>query len=79
MTDYLFNYLKQFMIQSNWMDDKVMKQARALFTTICFVGNIDADTSTADNMLSELYQVSDVKSTGITYDEFELFMCELIV
>lgn len=79
IVETIYKQLKMFMVQSNWLDDNIPEQARALFTTLCFMGGIDADTSTCDNMLLELYNDSDMESIGISYDEFDLYMCELLV
>lgn len=79
MEEKLFKYLKDFMIQNNWLDEYTLKQARAIFTTICLIGNIDADTAACDNMLLELYNKADIESVDINYDDFESFMVELIV
>ena len=79
MIEELYKYLEQFMIQSNWLDENVPDQARALFTTLCFVGGIDADTSKCDNTLLHLYNVSAMDDINITYEDFENFMVELIV
>ncbi len=80
MKQELFNYLKSFMIEckDEWKNWNTAKQARAMFTTLCFVGNIDADTLECDNMLLTLYNVSDMENI-MEYDEFESFMVELIV
>lgn len=78
MKHELFNYLKSFMIGSNWNDGNTAKQARAMFTTFCFVANIDADTMDCDAFLWILYTETDVKDV-IKYDDFEAFMIELIV
>lgn len=79
MKEKLFKYLENFMIQNNWLDEYTPKQARAIFTTICLVGNIDADTAVCDNMLLELYNKADMESIDISYDDFEEFMIELII
>lgn len=79
MKEQLFNYLEDFMIQNNWLDGYTPKQARAIFTTICLIRNIDADTATCDNMLLELYNKADMESMDISYDDFEEFMIGLIV
>ena len=55
MKEKLIDYLKMFMIQSYWEDDNTSEQARAIFTTICLVGGIDADTSECDAILAHLY------------------------
>lgn len=79
MTEELCKYLEQFMNQSNWLDGNVMEQARAIFTTMCFVGSIDADTNICDNTLLHLYNVAAMEELDITYEEFESFMVKLIV
>ena len=79
MKEQLFDYLENFMIQNNWLDGYAPKQARAVFTTICLVGNIDADTAACDNILLELYNKADMEGIYIDYDDFEEFMIELIV
>ena len=78
MKNELFNYLKSFMIGSGWHDGNTAEQARAIFTTLCFVGNIDADTSECDNMLLNLYIEADMEDL-VGYDDFESYMIELIV
>ncbi len=79
IVETIFKRLKMFMIESNWLDNNTPEQARALFTTLCFMGGIDADTSACDNMLLELYNDSDMESIDMSYDEFDLYMCELLV
>lgn len=78
MKNELFNYLKSFMIESCWHDGNTAEQARAIFTTLCFVGNIDADTSECDNILIELYDETGMEDV-MRFDEFEYFMVELVV
>lgn len=79
MNNKLFKYLENFMIQNNWLDEYTPKQARAVFTTICLVKNIDADTGACDDMLLELYNKADMESIDISYEDFENYMVELIV
>ena len=78
MKNELLNYLINYMIQENWENKNVKEQARAIFTTICCVGNIEADTKECDEILSTLYWRSDLEYL-IEYEEFEDFMLELIV
>lgn len=78
MKQELFNYLKSFMIGSGWHDGNTAEQAKAIFTTLCFVGNIDADTSECDNILIELYDEAGMEDI-MRFEEFEYFMVELIV
>ena len=78
MKKELFDYLKSFMLGGGWYDENMAEQARAIFTTICFVGNIDADTAECDNMLLALYNETGMEDF-VEYGEFESFMVELIV
>lgn len=75
----ILKYLNQFLIQSNWLDENVPEQARALFTSWCLMENIDADTRKCDTTLLMLYDNAALESVDITYDEFENFMVGLIV
>lgn len=79
IAETIYKRLKTFMIESNWLDNNTLEQARALFTTLCFIGDINPDTAICDNMLLELYNDSDMESVDISYDEFDLYMCELLV
>lgn len=78
MKEKLYNYLESFMIENDWQDEYTPKQARAIFTTICLVGNIDADTRPCDEMLATLYWRAALEEI-IDYDDFEKFMIELII
>ena len=53
------------------------EQTRAIFTTLCFVGYIDADTAECDNILLALYNEAAMEEI-MEYDEFEMFMVSLI-
>lgn len=74
----LLNYLIDFMIQNNWYDDKIPEQARAIFTTICFIGNIAAYTKERYDILYTLYWRADLEEL-IEFEDFESYMMELIV
>ena len=78
MKNELLNYLIDYMIQENWENKNVKEQARAIFTTICCVGNIEADTRECDDILSVLCWRSFLGEL-IEYEGFEDFMLELIV
>ena len=78
MKNKLLDYLFDFMIQENWENKNVKEQARAIFTTICCIGDIEADTRECDEILSMLYWRSALEEL-IEYEEFENFMLELIV
>ena len=57
--------------------DPTSRQVRALFTSICLLNDIEADTSACDNILSEVYSVR--KNKAIKYSDFEDFMLSDIV
>ena len=78
MKDKLLNYLKNFMLGNDFEYENTLKVCRAIFTTVCFVENIDADTSECDNILSSLYYEANMDAV-MDYDEFENYMVELIV
>ena len=77
--DKLFTFLKDF-IESNEFDfDVIGEQARSIFTTICIVNNIDADTNICDYILMSLYEVLDKNEIDYSYESFEGFMIRNIV
>lgn len=78
MKNKLFDYLETFMLTNEWLCGNTPKQARAIFTTLCFVGWIDADTAECDNILHTLYTDTSMENI-MEYEEFESFMIELIV
>lgn len=63
----------------NWLDENVPEQARAMFTTWCFMEDIEADTAKCDNALISLYHETNIGNYGMSYDDFENFMVALIV
>lgn len=79
MKEELLKFLEQFMIQTNWDDERTLEQARAIFTTLCFIGNIDADTKECDDILFALYSKAAANELDMKYEEFKNFMMELIV
>ena len=78
MKNVLFHYLKSFMIESEWANGNTPEQARAMFTTLCFIGNIDADTKECDEILGSLYWAASMNDI-MKFDEFVSFMVALIV
>lgn len=78
MEKELFDYLKTFMITNEWWNGNAFKQTRAIFTTLCCIGDIEADTRKCDGILWTLYKDACVEEI-MEYDEFENFMLELIV
>ena len=78
MLQHMFDYLKSFMIENYW-EDAVKEQSRAIFTTICVMGDIVADTSLCDDLLFELWSDAAIGYLDVDYDEFKYYMAELIV
>ena len=84
MKQNMIEYLKNFLIQNDWCEKYTKEQARSIFTTICLMENIDADTAECDEILSYVYDESDVVETIefdelATYGSFKNYMIELIV
>lgn len=75
----MYDWLKSFMRESFWNDENVPEQTRAIFTTICLMDDIIADTSGCDTLLRELWHEASLKDVDVSYDEFEDYMVELIV
>lgn len=78
MKKELRKYLEQFLIQNNWDDEYAKEQARAIFTTVCLMENIDADTAECDGILAHLFVKAAIDDI-VSYDEFENYMVKLIV
>jgi hypothetical protein len=84
MKTKLIEYLKQFLIQNDWCDKYTKEQARAIFTALCLMEYIDADTAECDEILSYVYEASDIVET-IEFDDcasygcFKTYMLKLIV
>ena len=79
MLNHMFDFLKEFMLCNSWDNGNVPQQAMAMFTAICVMGDIEADTSGCDNLLWELYRDCAMEDTEMSYDEFVNFMVGLIV
>lgn len=74
----IYEFLTQFLIQNNWEYEYTKKQARALWTSYCLIARLDADTAMYDNDLQILFNKVALDEL-ITYEEFDGYMCELIV
>lgn len=75
--DFL-DYIIEFMISTNWEQDKTSDIAKSLFTSWCFLFGIDADTKECDDALSVMYWQAAMEEM-MEYDEFVTFMIEFIV
>lgn len=75
----LYEYLENFAdCNADWDNRNALEQARAIFTTICLVGNFDADTNIVDEMLKRLYFAAQLEGI-MEQEKFENFMVEHIV
>lgn len=80
MKDLLESELIYFLENNDWFDINVKEQARAIFTTICVVWDINADSGDCDTMVEHLYYVAGLdKDDLITYEDYYDYMVELIV
>lgn len=73
----LMDYLENLMIEENWLHAPTANQARALFTTICLVYDVQPDTMECDKILRRLYDIAALYDL-ISYDGFESFMTEYL-
>lgn len=78
MKDLLYAELITLVTENEWFDANVKEQARAIFTTICVVWNIEVDTGEYDSMLINLYEKANLKNV-IDYTDYDNYMAELIV
>ena len=72
----LICYIDEFVADNDWYSGETAKQTRAFFTTLCFIGNVIADTMECDKLLAEIYNES---NCDMPYEDFEQFMIKLIV
>ena len=77
LREYVEDHCRNFVKESYRICPNTMNQARAIFTTICMLEDIEADTFLSDNMLLDLYSL--LEHTDFTQEEFENFMLEDIV
>lgn len=79
----LESYMYGFIDSHEWTEPNFMEQLRALFMTICLIGNVDADTSLCDKMTLEMYgklSMRDIEQRiDLSYDDFVNYMVQYIV
>lgn len=80
-TNLLRQKLDDIILENNWDSETLQtkEQSRALFTAICYLDNIIADTKECDDLLWHLYNLSDLEYCDIPFEDFQRFMLELIV
>ena len=67
-------FLEKFLKENSWEEPLVQKQAAAIFTTVCFVGDIGADTAECANLIERFYQILQSKGITVDRDTFNSFM-----
>lgn len=75
----IYKQLKRFINHSDWFNINTQEQVRALFTALCIIGGVEADTSVCDNILLELYNGLCTQNIDMQYGDFENFMVGLMV
>lgn len=65
------------MLAELFMEDLTKEQFRAVWTTYCIMLDLRPDTAEYDNKLLEIYNY--YWNFGSSYDEYDLFMGELLV
>lgn len=68
----IYNRIREY-VRTNYCSKE---QMRSMFTTICLVGKIEADTNICDEILNELYSYA---SYGMNNDEYFNYMLAEIV
>lgn len=79
----LDSFMFEFIDSHEWTEPNFKEQLRALFMTICLIGNVDADTSLCDKMTLEMYEKlfkRDIdQRIDLSYDDFVNYMVQYIV
>lgn len=76
---FLCEYLEKFALENeDWENGKSGEQLRAIFTTICLIGKIDADTDRCDRLLGIIYWLASLEKI-VEREVFDNFMLEHIV
>ncbi len=74
--NYIYWFLKEFLRANDYAEFK--KWVQALWTSYCLIANLEVDTGAYDNKLLELYNDS-MSDTSVSFDEFDDYMCEMLV
>ncbi|MDE6625594.1 MAG: hypothetical protein K2K56_04405 [Lachnospiraceae bacterium] len=79
----LGTFMYEFIDSHEWLEPNFREQLRALFMTICLIGNVDADTALCGRMTREMYEkliAHDIdQRIDLSYDDFANFMIQYIV
>lgn len=77
-----FGYMKAFIVEGDFSDERYRAQLRALWTAYCLHHNLDVGTTEYDADLNGLWcKIIEVGQVDNWYslDHFENFMCYLLV
>lgn len=66
------DFLKDILCQNCW--DDIDKKARAVFTTVCLMEEIENNEKIQNQYLSYLYKESEIGETDTLFTEFKDFM-----
>ena len=77
-----FGYMKAFIVEGDFTEDSYRTQLRALWTAYCLHQKLDVDTLGYDDDLLRLW--TEMRKLGRAngwsdHNEFDEFMCELLV
>lgn len=83
MKDKMIEYFRNFLIQYDWCDKSTKEQARSIFSALCLMCYIDADTNECDMILSDAYNDAMIYELAefddlAEYDNFKNYMIKLI-
>ena len=70
MKERMLHFLERFMIENDWDYENIPERARALFTAMCLMENIDADHPECGKILVDLYFRAALEEL-LEYDEFD--------
>lgn len=74
----LFHHLKMHLINHDFDFCTIGEQTRSIFTTLCILDGIEADTATCDKILATLYY-DYIARDSMDFDSFYNYMIEYIV
>ena len=77
--EYMLNFIQEYDLGSYPDDIQGCRQLRALWTAFCFHHGLDVDTEEYDFRLITLWEKLDARRASWPYDEFEKYMCVMLV
>lgn len=78
--EYMIEFIKKFVDSEEQFDWLFADQLRSLFTSLCIMHDIIADTSECDSLMEHMYDsITGCIGDGMSYDEFYNYMVRYIV